>query len=87
MAWNQIGLAASVSIYLAYQVSVLDEELVMALLVESPVYALLEMQPASMRQDMLDLMPAMVGLTYMLAALATWVVCIGTAVYYWRVTR
>ncbi len=87
MGWNQVGLAASVSVYLAYQVSVLDEELVMALLVESPVYAILEMQPEGLRQDMIELMPAMVGVTYMLAALATWIVCIGTAFYYWRATR
>ena len=84
MALNQLGLAASLSLYFAYQVSSLDEDALMTLLLKSPLYDALLMYPDEIRIQFMETLPRMVGLFYVAVAGITWLVCGATAIYYWR---
>lgn len=84
MAFNQIGLAVSLTLYFSYQTIVLDGDALVMRLLASPVYDLLLMYPEDFRIWLIESLPSMVGVFYLLVALVSWVFCAGTAVYYWN---
>lgn len=83
MAWNQLGLATSLSLYFAYQMSVLDSEALIVSLLDSPLYDILLLYPEGLRLQLLDSLPMMLGIFYLAAAVISWIFCGGTAIYYW----
>ncbi len=83
MALNQLGLATSLSLYFAYQMRVLDADVLMASLVKSPLYDALLLYPEDLRLQLLDSLPTILGAFYLVAAVVSWIFCGGTAVYYW----
>ncbi len=83
MALDQLGLATSLSLYFAYQMRVLDAEAMMTSLVNSPLYEVLLMYPEDLRLQLLDSLPSMLGVFYLVAAVVSWIFCGGTAIYYW----
>jgi len=83
MAFNQLGLAVTLTLYFAYQAIVLDGEALVRRLLASPAYDLLLMYPEDVRIWLIEALPSMVGIFYLLAALVSWLFCGGTAVYYW----
>ena len=83
MAINQIGLATSLSLYFAYQMSVLEPDVLIASLLESPLYDALLMYPEDLRLKLLDGLPKMLGVFYIVVAAVAWIFCGGTALYYW----
>lgn len=87
MALNQLGLATSLSLYFAYQMRVLDTEAMIVSLVDSPLYDILLMYPEDLRIQLLDMLPTMLGVFYLVAALVSWIFCGGTAFYYWSQGR
>lgn len=87
LAWNQLGLATLVSLYLGYQALSLDESAVLNALINSPAYEILMLYPEELRLQMMESLPLMIGVFYALAAVLTWIVCVATAVYYGRVAR
>ncbi len=87
MAFNQLGLATSLSLYFAYQMSVLEPEVLIASLLESPLYDVLLMYPEDLRLKLLDGLPKMLGVFYIAVAVVSWIFCGGTALYYWSQGR
>ncbi len=83
MAFNQIGLATSLSLYFAYQMSALEPNVLIASLLETPLYDALLMYPEDLRLKLLDGLPKMLGVFYIIVAAVTWIFCGGTALYYW----
>lgn len=83
MALNQLALAASLSLYFAYQTTTLNEEALIEQLLSSPVYDVLLVYPEALRLQLIDSLPAMAGTFYVVAAVVSWLFCGGTAVYYW----
>ncbi|RPF74559.1 MAG: hypothetical protein CBC31_010635 [Verrucomicrobia bacterium TMED71] len=83
MAINQIGLATSLSLYFAYQMSGLEPDVLIASLIESPLYDALLMYPEDLRLKLLDGLPKMLGVFYIVVAAVAWIFCGGTALYYW----
>ena len=87
MAFNQLGLATSLSLYFAYQMSLLEPEVLIASLLESPLYDVLLMYPEDLRLKLLDGLPKMLGVFYIAVAVVSWIFCGGTALYYWSQGR
>lgn len=87
LAWNQLALAASVSLYLAWQISIIDRAAIHAMLQSGPVSSVLELYPQETAQVLERNLPAAIGLFYSIAMLATVVGCIGMALYYRRSGR
>ena len=83
MAFNQMGLAASVSLYLAYQTLILEPTMVIELLMRPPVSDVLKLYPLDMRTWIIQSSPRFVGTFYALAAVISWIVCGATAAFYW----
>ena len=83
MAINQIGLATSLSLYFVYQMSGLEPDVLIASLIESPLYDALLMYPEDLRLKLLDGLPKMLGVFYIVVAAVAWIFCGGTALYYW----
>lgn len=83
LALNQLGLAASLSLYFAFQVMVFDDEAVYRALMASPLSEALFLYPEPMRSQLIDSLPFLVGLFYAIAAGVSWLVCGGTAIFYW----
>lgn len=87
MALNQLGLATNLSLYFAYQMRVLDAENLIASLLDSPLYDILLMYPEDLRLQLIESLPVMTGMFYLVAAVVSWIFCGGTAVYYWSQGR
>ena len=83
MALNQMGLAASVSLYLAYQTLMLEPAIVIESLMRPPVSDVLKLYPLDMRTWIIQSSPRFVGTFYALAAVISWIVCGATAAFYW----
>ena len=83
MAFNQMGLAASVSLYLAYQTLILEPTMVIESLMRPPVSDVLKLYPLDMRTWIIQSSPRFVGTFYALAAVISWIVCGATAAFYW----
>lgn len=83
MAFNQVGLATSISLYLAYQILSLDPNAVIEALMRPPVYDILRLYPEEMRVWIIQSSPRLIGSFYTLAAFISWIVCGATAMYYW----
>ena len=83
MAFNQMGLAASVSLYLAYQTLILEPTIVIESLMRPPVSDVLKLYPLDMRTWIIQSSPRFVGTFYALAAVISWIVCGATAAFYW----
>ena len=83
MAFNQMGLAASVSLYLAYQTLILEPTMVIESLMRPPVSDVLKLYPLDMRTWIIQSSPRFVGTLYALAAVISWIVCGATAAFYW----
>jgi len=83
MAFNQMGLAASVSLYLAYQSLILEPTVVIESLMRPPVSDVLNLYPLDMRTWIIQSSPRFVGTFYALAAVISWIVCGATAALYW----
>ena len=73
MAFNQIGLATSLSFYFAYQMSVLEPNVLIASLLETPLYDALLMYPEDLRLKLLDGLPKMLGVFYIFVAAVAWI--------------
>lgn len=82
MALNQIGLAASLSVYFTYQFVTLDGEALSASMKSPPLSDLLMLYSEPTRSQLVDTLPHLVGAFYALVAGVSWVVCGGTAIYY-----
>ena len=87
LALNQLGLAASASLYFAYQSINLDVNALYALALKPPISEALALYPEDLRRQIMDGLPFLAGLFYVIAAAATWVACGLTALYYWRLGR
>jgi len=88
MAFNQMALATSISLYLAYQALSLDPDAVIESLMRPPVYDILSLYPVDLRTWIIQSAPRMIGSFYAIAAGVSWVVCGATAAFYWpRNTR
>ncbi len=87
LALNQLGLAASVSLYLGYQALNLDIDALYALALNPPVANALALYPDELRLRIMDALPFLAGLFYVIAAAATWIACLATSIYYWRCRR
>lgn len=83
MAFNQIGLATSLSLYFAYQMSVLESNVLIASLIETPLYDALLIYPEYLRLKLLDGLSKMLGIFYIVVAAVAWIFCGGTVLYYW----
>ena len=83
MAFNQMGLAASVSLYLAYQTLRLEPTMVIESLMRPPVSDVLKLYPLDMRTWIIQSSPRFVGTFYALAAVISWIVCGAIAAFYW----
>ena len=83
MAFNQMGLAASVSLYLAYQTLILEPTMVIESLMRPPVSDVLKLYPLDMRTWIIQSSPRFVGTFYALAAVISWIVCGANAAFYW----
>ncbi len=87
MAFNQLGLATSLSLYFAYQISVLEPDVLIVTLLESPLYDVLLIYPEDLRLKLLDKLPKLLGVFYLVVAAVSWIFCGGTALYYWNQGR
>jgi|GEM_PF-609383 hypothetical protein len=88
MAFNQVALATSISLYLAYQALSLEQDVVIESLMRPPVYDILRLYPIDLRTWIIQSAPGMIGSFYAIAAVVSWVVCGATAAFYWpRNTR
>ncbi len=87
MAFNQVALAVSLSLYFAYQIITLDEEALMTQLAASPIYDILLLYPVDLRYEIIESLPFLIGLFYGVAALISWIFCVATAIYYWTQGR
>ena len=83
MAFNQMGLATSVSLYLAYQALKLEPAAVIESLIRPPVSDILNLYPLDMRTWIIQSSPRFIGAFYAIAAVITWIVCGATAAFYW----
>tara|TARA_Y100000814_G_scaffold291312_1_gene267482 strand:- start:107 stop:631 length:525 start_codon:yes stop_codon:yes gene_type:complete len=83
MAFNQMGLAASVSLYLAYQALILEPTAVIEALMRPPVSDALNLYPLDMRRWIIHSSPRFIEAFYALAAAISWIVCGATAAFYW----
>ena len=83
MAFNQIGLATSLSLYFAYQMSVLESNVLIASLIETPLFDALLIYPEYLRLKLLDGLSKMLGIFYIVVAAVAWIFCGGTVLYYW----
>ena len=83
MAFNQMGLATSVSLYLAYQAFSLEPDAVVEALMRPPIYDVLVLYPLDVRTWLIQSAPKMIGSFYALAAIVSWIVCGATAAFYW----
>jgi|TARA_B110000467_G_C18336230_1_gene498092 hypothetical protein len=84
MALNQLGLAASLSLYFAYQVMILDADALSLALMQPPLSDLLSLYPESRRSQLVDMLPLLIAVFYALVAGVSWVVCGVTAIFYWK---
>jgi hypothetical protein len=67
--------------------SVLEPDVLIASLLESPLYDALLMYPEDLRLKLLDGLPKMLGVFYIVVAAVAWIFCGGTALYYWSQGR
>ncbi len=83
MALNQLGLAASLSLYFAYQFATLDAAALSEMILKSPLYDELVLYSDLTGIQIFSSLPTIVGVSYAVAAAVAWLVCGGTALYYW----
>ena len=84
MALNQLGLAASLSVYFAYQAMILDSDALSLALMQPPLSDLLSLYPEPTRSQLVDTLPLLIGAFYALVAGVSWVACGATAIFYWK---
>ena len=83
MALNQLGLAITLSLYFGYQVIILDDKAVYETVMTSPLSDVLLVYPEPLRSQLIDSLPFLVRIFYAIAAGVSWLVCGGTAIFYW----
>lgn len=84
MALNQLGLAASLTVYFTYQFMILDGDALSEALMQPPLSDLLMLYSESTRSQLVDTLPLLVGAFYALVAVVSWIVCGATAIFYWK---
>lgn len=84
LAWNQIGLAASVSVYLLWRYLQFDDAALLAVLEQEPVKTLLEQWPPEFVSEFKELLPSLAALSYSLAGVVAILGCVGMAALYRR---
>lgn len=84
LAWNQMALAVSVSLYLGWQAFRFDEAELDALLARDPFKTALLQLPPDTTELLARELPRMLMLTYALAGFVVVVGCIGMAALYAR---
>lgn len=84
LSLNQLGLAASASLYFAYQAIALDVNALYAMATKPPIADALALYPEELRLQVMDALPFLAGMFYAIAAAVTWIACGVTALYYWR---
>ena len=87
LAWNQMGLAASVSLYLGWQASAVDAEELRAVLLREPVKSALELYPPEIAQRLVEGLPQYVLGFYGLAMIVALLGCVAMAALYLRAGR
>ncbi|MBK1876435.1 hypothetical protein [Pelagicoccus mobilis] len=87
LACNQLALAFSVIMYLAWQVLSLDVQEIDAMLAREPIRSLLALYPAELRERLYQNLPAILVGAYAVAGFLVLLGCLGMATVYLRVGR
>lgn len=87
LGWNQVALAASVSLYLGWQAAAIDATELRAVLLREPVKSALELYPPEIAQRLVDRLPQYVAGFYGLTMLVAVFGCLAMAALYFRAGR
>ncbi len=82
MAWNQLALAASISLYSLWHMLTADPDLLRDLLNRPLVQSALNLYPVEFRIHLFNALPRIITIFYLLVILVAWLGCGSTAFYY-----
>lgn len=84
LAWNQLGLALSVSAYLLWRYLSIGEDKLLAILDSDAAQTVLQQWPPEMIAELKATLPQLVGISYSIAAIVVIFGCVGMAALYRR---
>ncbi len=84
LAWNQLGLAGSVLIYLSWQLATFDRSELDAMLSRDPIHSLLQQAPSEVSDLFYSDFPKLLAGAYGSAGLLVLIGCLGMALMYRR---
>ncbi len=87
MAWNQLALAVSISLYALWHIFTTDPEILENLLQQPLIQTVFNLYPIELRLTLIDALPRIVTVFYLLVIFVIWLGCGATAIYYWKQSK